>query len=232
MSATALPAAQAARRLTAARWLRVVNFHHTPRALAAGYERQVEALRGYAPVDEDDVEALVAGRASSGPPACVPMLFEGFRNAYDVLLPMIEAVGLRAWLFIPTRLLDTPPDEQVAFALAHMFELPTDRGGPGDDYDDPRLVMTWDEVRDCVRRGHTVACHTATHADQAYLATAQDVEREVVAPKRRLEEELGVDVRTIAFLWGTPAGLRPHVDAGLRDAGYRLVVSATMVQRI
>ncbi len=227
---TSLDPAIARRRLASARLLRVVNFHNTPRALEARYAEQIGALAAFRALGQEDVEALAAGRRGE-PPGCLPVLYEGWRNGYDVALPLIEAAGLRAWFFIPTALIDTPPADQLTFALAHTFDT-LDAKGLADEYPDGRLAMTWDELRDVVRRGHVVACHTATHADQVDIVGDEDVEREIVAPRRRLAEELGVKARSIAFLWARPAGRDARVDAALRHAGYRLVFSATMIQRI
>jgi peptidoglycan/xylan/chitin deacetylase (PgdA/CDA1 family) len=220
----------ARRRLASARLLRVVNFHNTPRELEARYAEQIGALAGFRALGQEDVEALVAGRRGDAP-GCLPVLYEGWRNGYDVALPLIEAAGLTAWFFIPTALIDTPPAEQLTFALAHTFDTLAAKGG-ADEYPDGRIAMTWDELRDVAARGHVVACHTATHADQLDIVSDEDVEREVLAPRRRLAEELGTEARSIAFLWGRPAGRDADLDAALRDAGYRLVFSATMIQRL
>ena len=92
--------------------------------------------------------------------------------------------------------------------------------------------MTWDELRDVASRGHVVACHTATHCAISDVRTPEDVQRELVRPRRRLEQELGREVRTLAWLSGAPYGGNDRVDPAVREAGYRLVFSNTKIQRL
>lgn len=92
--------------------------------------------------------------------------------------------------------------------------------------------MTWDELRDVVARGHVVACHTATHCAIVDVRTPEDVQRELIGSRQRLEEELGREVRTLAWLSGASYGENERVDAAVREAGYRLVFSNTKIQHL
>lgn len=90
-----------------------------------------------------------------------------------------------------------------------------------------RLMMTWDEVRDLHRRGHTVGSHTLSHPNVAQAAP-EDQRRELVESKRRLEEELGTPVRH--FSYPSPR-LQPHWTAATvavcAEAGYETAVTTT-----
>jgi hypothetical protein len=202
--------------------LEVVNYHNTPARLADAYREQLDAAAGRTPVAGFD--ALFADGGPGGEPLW-PVLYEGYRNGHEVALELIEAAGLVALVMVPVGFLDEPVAGQHAWALAHELAL----AGP----DDPeRIAMSWDELRDVVARGHVVACHTASHCGQDAIRDAAAAERELVAPKRRLEEELGVAVDGVAFLWGTPFGTDPFVDEAMLAAGYRYVVSGARIQRL
>ena len=207
--------------------VRTLNFHNTPARRAAEYERQLRAAGAWGVgADEDELEALLAGRVRPRRPVVLPLMFEGYRNHYDVALPLLERAGLRGWFLVPTGFLDAPVAEQAAFAGAHELGLTEDEHGDG------RFAMSWDELREVAARGHVIACHTATHTGIDALATPEGVHAELVVPRRRLEDELGVRVRTIAFLWGAAHGDGDPADAAMRAAGYRLVVSNARIQRI
>lgn len=208
--------------------VRAINFHNTPRARAAVYERQLLAAgERFCTVDEGDLDGLLSGRPWRGPkPPVIPALYEGYRNNYDVALPLLERAGLRGWFFVPTAFIDTPVSEQYAFARAHHIRL-TD-----DDHAGNRCAMTWDELRDVVARGHVVACHTATHCTITDVVSPEDVQRELVDSRRRLEDELGHEVRTLAWLFGVPYGEDQRGDVAVREAGYQLVISNTKIQRV
>lgn len=207
--------------------VRTINFHNTPARRAEEYARQLEAAAAYGSgAGEDDVLALLAGERRPHRPIVLPLMFEGYRNNYDVALPLLERAGLRGWFIVPTGFVDCPVPEQKDFADAHHLGLTEDEHGDG------RYAMTWDELRDVADRGHVIACHTATHCGVADIATPAAEHAELVVSRRRLEEELGREVRTLAWLWATAYGEDARADAAMRAAGYRLVISAARIQRI
>ena len=205
-----------------------LNLHHMPAPRTDAYAAQLAELRGVAHrgLDEAGLQALLDGRdhAEDERPIVVPVLYEGYRSSYEVALPLVEALGLTAWLVVPPAFLDTPVAEQAAFAEAHELT-------PSPD-EDPRVAMTWDELRDVVARGHVVCCHTASHVGHGSIRDEADARRELVASRARLEAELGRPVRTICFVWGPEWGLDPAVDAHVAAAGYELLISNTRIQRL
>lgn len=226
MSTIQLPAEIQA--LADGRYLRLINFHNTTRARAREYERQLRAAgERFSPVTEQDLLALLDGEPWTKPkPGVVPVLYEGYRNTYDVALPLVEQAGLCAWFAVPSAFVDAPVAEQKALAdRCHI-------GLVDEEPDDGRHAMSWDELRDAAARGHAVVCHTAHHVGIADLVDEAAIERELVGSRRRLEEELDREVRGLAFLYGSPYGLDARVDAAVRGAGYRYVVSNTKIQRI
>jgi hypothetical protein len=207
--------------------LRVVNYHDTPRSRAGEYERQLAGLaEQWDAVPEPALLELLDGGAPAGRGGVVPVLYEGYRSSYEVALPLVERVGLRAWIVVPTAFVDAPVAEQRA--LAERCHI----GPIADVPDDGRVAMTWDELRDAAERGHTIVCHTAHHRGISDLRTEADLRREIVEPRARLEQELGRPVGGLAFLWGSPLGSAPRVDAAVAEAGYGFVVSNTKLQRL
>ncbi len=214
--------------LAAGPLVRAINFHNTLPAHSDALERQLRAARErFCSVDEDGLDGLLSGGAWGRPkPPLIPVFYEGYRNNYEVALPLLERLGLRGWFFVPTAFVDTPVPEQYAFANSHFLGL-TEDDRPG-----TRCAVTWDELREVSARGHVVACHTATHCAISDVRTQEDAERELVGSRRRLEQELGREVRTLAWLSGAPYGDNEQADAAVREAGYNLVFSNTKVQRI
>jgi peptidoglycan/xylan/chitin deacetylase (PgdA/CDA1 family) len=221
-----IPAEAAVEEVRRAPLVRAINYHNTPERDREILARQLRGLAGHvAPVDEAGLEARFDGRPlADDRPGLVPVLWEGYRNNYDVGLELIEQAGLTAWVFVPVAFIDTPVAEQHRFAHGHHILL------AGEDPE--RVAMTWGELRDIVARGHVIACHTASHCGIQDIVTDEDAERELIAPKRRLEEQLGIEVHTLAWLWGTPYGMEDRLDEVVRQAGYRFVFSNTKIQRL
>ena len=213
----------------AGRFVRVVNYHNTP---AAGREALRAELASYAErfagIGLDDLDEFHAtGRWRPGRPAFMPVFYEGYRNHAEVAGPVCEELGLTGWFMVCTGFVDCPAAEQEAFARSHWIGLgPEDLARRG-----KRLALSWEEIAELSRR-HVVAPHTASHHGLADVVTDEDLEREIVAPKRAMDAVTGQSAAAFAWLLGTPRGASERHDRAIRDAGYRYHVSNTMIQRI
>lgn len=72
------------------------------------------------------------------------------------------------------------------------------------------------ELRELVKSGHTIGCHTHTHPDLTRLAMA-NLQREVVGSKQLLEDAVGQRVRAFCYPYGA---CNPQVASLVRDAGF------------
>jgi peptidoglycan/xylan/chitin deacetylase (PgdA/CDA1 family) len=91
----------------------------------------------------------------------------------------------------------------------------------------PRLMMTWEQVRELRRQGHVVGSHTVTHPNLAQV-TPDEVATEMREARIRLEEQLGEPV--VHFSYPSPI-LQPHwspqtIDT-CREVGYQTAVTCT-----
>jgi peptidoglycan/xylan/chitin deacetylase (PgdA/CDA1 family) len=212
-------------------FVRVINYHNTIARHEDALRAQLAAAaERFAPIGEAEMMALIAGEpwAGSRPPV-VPVFYEGYRNNHDVALGLLEETGLTGWFVVPSAFPDAPVAEQRAWAERYDIGLEEDEA---DFPADGRYALTWDELRAIAGAGHVVACHTAHHRGTADIADADAVRVELVDSRARLEQELGREVRGLAFLWGSPWGDAPVVDTAVREAGYRLVISNTKWQRL
>lgn len=206
--------------------VRAVNFHNTPRARAAEYERQVrEWSRRFSSVNEDELDVYLAtGRWMKSKPGLIVVMYEGYRNGYDVMLPLLDRYGLTGWFFVITGFVKAPPGEQFAFASGHDIDMETR------EYRDGRYAMTWEELRDVGRR-HVIASHTRSHISLAPLGPAER-ESEVLGAQRDLEEHLGRKARAFASLGGPAYGEDAATDRLIDAAGYQFVFSNLRIQRL
>lgn len=209
--------------------LDALNFHNTGARRAHELERVLlDAGERFGPLDEAGLDALLDGRpAPADRPPLLLVFYEGFRTNYDVALPLVERAGLTAWFAIPTAFVDAPVATQRSRAARDDIILSRDPDPP-----DGRLALSWDELRDIADRGHVIVSHTATHRALSELRTPAGRRRELDDSRARLQHETGADAATIVFQWGAPFGRAPEIDAAIRTAGYRRVLSNLAVQRL
>ena len=196
-------------------YIRVVNYHSTPYSTAPALERELASYADqFSSVSVQDLDRFFdSGRWHKDKPGLLPVFYEGYRNSVDVAAPICEALGLTGWFPIATAFVDCPEDSQEAFARSHSITLAEEdtRGG--------RIAMSWDEVADIATR-HVVAPHTAHHEGYDTVFSAEDLRREVLEPKIKLEAVTGRPADAFAWLHGTSYGRSAMHDAAVRDAGY------------
>ncbi len=215
--------------IAAGRFIRVVNYHNTPHARRAALADELALYaRRFVSIGVEELDTFFAtGRWSDPRPGFLPVFYEGYRNSAEVAGPVCDELGLTAWFMVCTGFVDCPVAEQETYARSHFIGLvEEDLARPGE-----RLAMTWDEVADLARR-HTVSPHTASHAGIADVRTPAEFEREVFEPKRKMDSVTGGSAAAFAWLHGTQFGMSADHDRALQDAGYRYLVSNTMIHRI
>ena len=206
--------------------IRTVNFHNTPRARIAEYERQLEQYsRSFSAVGENDLdEYLKTGTWHKAKPGLIVAFYNGYRNNYDVSLPLLERYGFTGWFFVATGFVDTSPAKQLAFAAKHTLTTVKN------EYPDGRYALSWDELKE-IDRKHVVASHTRTHAKLA-AEDSKMLEGEIVGPQQDFEMHLRHRVRSFASLSGAPYGEQKHTDSLIQAAHYQFIFSNFKIQRL
>lgn len=215
-----------ARAMAAGAPVQAINYHNTPRARAAQYDRELAALaERFAPTREDDLAAFLAtGRWPQSRPGLVIALYNGYRNNYDVFRPLLERHGLVGWFFVASGYASCPPAEQLAYGATRTLRTMPD------EYEDGRYALSWDELRE-LDRDHVVASHTRNHT-RVSLDDAAALESEIVGSQEDFRRELGHRVRSFAWLFGGAYGENPLADSAVDRAGYEFLFSNFKIQRL
>ena len=86
--------------------------------------------------------------------------------------------------------------------------------------DVPRVMLTWDEVRQMQALGMTIGSHTMTHPNLPSAGVGA-ASRELRESKLRLEQEIGSPVTMFSYPnGGAERYLTPQIQQAVRDAGY------------
>jgi peptidoglycan/xylan/chitin deacetylase (PgdA/CDA1 family) len=132
--------------------------------------------------------------------AVVALTFDdGYADFLDAAVPVLEAVGARATLYVPTMFIGGP----AAWLGAEANSLGS--------------LLSWSELRECVGTGCVeIGSHSHTHPHLDTLSVGE-LHVEVVHSKTLLEDGLHVPVRSFCYPHGYHS--RPVRDA-VRDAAY------------
>lgn len=129
---------------------------------------------------------------------------DGYRDNLTEAAPVLDALSLPATVF-------------MVAGRAGTF---SDHDSPGD----ASRLMTWDELRDLVKRGWTVGGHTMTHPRLSALNEPQQRE-EIAGSKTVLESELGEPVESFAYPFGSALDYTATSKALVQEAGYAFAMS-------
>lgn len=209
-------------------YIRVVNYHNTDPVDAPRFEREIRSFaEHFSPVSIADIDRFFETRVwDRDKPGLIPAVFEGFRSQHDVLLPILEKYGFRAWYYIPSFFMDVPVGEQLRFT--EHYDLTVYRP---EVYSDRRYAMNWDEVRR-IAQNHEICCHTGNHFQIGRDTPDYDMYREIVVAKRRLEEKIDRPVDVFCWLYGEEYAFNVNAQKYLKEAGYRYVVSNLKLEKI
>ena len=209
-------------------YIRVVNYHNTNPVNAERFEAEIKYYsEHFVPVTLKDLDRFFETRKwPYEKPGLIPAIFEGFRNHYDVMLPILDKYHFTGWFYFPSFFMDIPLEEQLPFSEAHELNI-TDESL----YPDKRIAMNWDEVREIASR-HEVCCHTGKHFQITKETPDEDMYREIVTAKRHLEEKTGREVEVFCWLYGEEYNYNKKAHKYLKEAGYKYVVSNLKMETI
>ena len=108
---------------------------------------------------------------------------DGFRNVFDLALPVLRARGLRAIQFIVAGLIGGEDAWDRAI------------GEP------PQGLMDDGQIREWLAEGHEIGSHTLTHPHLPALSREQ-ARAEIFDSRKRLEDRFGVPVRHFCYPYG------------------------------
>ena len=171
----------------------VLSYHAVserwPAALSvtpARFEAQLEHLlaRGYR-------GTTFSGAVRGGGDRVLAVTFDdGYRSVLDRALPVLSRLGVPATVFVPT---DFPGGGPMAW--------PGIDGWLGTEHEPELVPLSWDDLRGLAGAGWEIGSHACSHPHLTRLGDAE-LERELVESRRRLEAELGVACRSLAYPYG------------------------------
>lgn len=209
-------------------YIRVVNYHNTNTADAARFEAEIKYFsEHFVPVHMKDLDTFFETKKwPYDKPGLIPAIFEGFRNHYDIILPILDKYNFTGWFYLPSFFMDVPVEEQLPFSDEHELTV-TNK----EMYPDKRVAMNWDEVRDIASR-HEICCHSGTHFEITKETPDEDMYREIVQAKRHLEEKIGREVDVFCWLYGEEYNYNTRAHKYLKEAGYKYVLSNLKLEKI
>ncbi|MGE0792392.1 MAG: polysaccharide deacetylase family protein [Sandaracinaceae bacterium] len=150
----------------------------------------------------DDVIGFVAGTRALPDGACLVTIDDGCESTLTEALPILARHRVPA----------------VAFVTASLVGLSVDAL--------PERYLDWDELREIASSGvMEIGSHAFTHRSLGAMPRPES-RHEASESKRRLEDELGREVRSFAYPFGTRGDFDAFTERALADAGYSIAFNS------
>ncbi len=196
-------------------FIRAVYYHDTPWSSADNFDLHFQFYgEHFSPVSYSDLVDFIGNkRWQKSKPGLIVAFDDGLRSNFDIALPVLEKYGFVGWFFVPTDFISIDASKTEEWASSH--EIASHK-----HYDDERIALSWDEVRELDRRGHIVGCHTKTHRRMTPDCPTETFGHEILDSKRTLEAQLGHAVETFCWVGGERNTYNPLAFERIRSSGY------------
>lgn len=209
-------------------YIRVINYHNTNSLNRERFEKEIAYYsRHFSPVKPEDLDVFFETKKwPKEKPGLIPALYDGFRNQYDTLTPLLEKYNFTGWYFIPAFFPDVPIKEQRRYAESHEMMV---KGT--NVYPDGRIALSWQEIRE-ISKKHVICCHTGSHYRIRRETPDEVMEREIVLAGKTLEEHIGKPVEVFSWQGGEEYLYNLKAHKFLEKAQYKYIISDLKLEKI
>lgn len=178
----------------------ILNGHYlslNPNATPEIFQNFLKGLqkKGVEFINFEDAVKLIANKNNPQNRCLVAFTWDdGFEECFTKIKPVLDEWGLKAAFFINPNFIDG--DQYYREHFKKNIVLTS------------KEPMSWDMVKALADEGHTIGAHTLDHLS----LNTEDVnflQHQIAGSKRRIEEQLGVEVKHFAF----PFGQLRHISA-------------------
>ena len=197
--------------------LRVVLYHHVFDDQVDGFRRQLGYLGSrFEFTDLDGFLRFHRGEEPFRGGKLLVTFDDGFKDNLTNALDVLDEFGVKAVFFVATDFVSLASGDEERYRSYARDVFHT--GGPVEN-------LTWDDLREILRRGHRVGSHTVTHRRMTGLSVEEAV-KELEESRRTLSSRLDVAATEVSFPYGRELDRRSDLAVLARRAGYRACFSA------
>lgn len=173
---------------------------------------------------------------------------DGYKDNHDIVLPILEDVGIPAVFFVTTDYIDgrnIPWWDEIAFLMAENIlplqgkDISEILGYCKSISDDERirflgklrtdaknippvhLMMDWGDVRGLNDAGMEIGSHTVSHPMLRNITDKAKLVKELRESKRKIEKEIGGQVYSFSYPVGRASSADDDIVDAVKDAGYK-----------
>ena len=193
-------------------FIRAINYHDVPPSHAGLFDEQLKYFaKMFSPVTEADLLAFHEGTWNKPKPGMIISFDDGFRSfvgeirIYRLVLHSAQPGGLSG-------------RRASSSCRTQQNQIRPKSNGNAD----ARVFLTWDQLKELAER-HVIGSHTLTHCQLKDDLDEETLRLEINESKKFLEQNLGREIKTFAWVGGEESSYSRKAGDIIRDTGYELV---------
>ena len=208
-------------------YIKTINYHNTPYYNKEEFEKQLKYYSKYfSSVNEAELDNFFNEKKwHKEKPGLIIAMYNGYRNNYDIMYPLLEKYGFTGWFFVPSAFINIENKQQKDFADQHTLKL------VNDEYQDDRYAMNWQELKK-KKKSHVVGSHTKTHEEIVKTSTDKEMKREILESKVEIENKIKKKVKSFCWLGGYRFNYNTKAASYIKRAGYKFLFGNGIIERI
>jgi peptidoglycan/xylan/chitin deacetylase (PgdA/CDA1 family) len=181
--------------------VQILCYHDIPDSSISDFREQMTWLaRRYPFLDPDSFHAFMDGRLDLQGRHILITFDDGFSSCRKVAEQVLAPLGIKAMFFIPVGFLDLPPGtEWREYVAQNLFSGQISEN----DVLECQAPMSWDDLLWLRSQGHGIGAHTTSHCSLSNVSDKNQLSREIIDAKNRIEQVLGEEIAAMAYPFGT-----------------------------
>ncbi len=161
------------------------------------FAQQMQYIRRYCkPMALGDLVRSTIERKTIPPRAVAVTFDDGYADTFKIAFPILKRVKILATIFVTTGYIDR---KVVSYQNAPM--------------------MSWKMIKEMQQTGIEIGAHTLTHPSLTQCGL-QEVKRQMIGSRNRLEEKLCSPVQLFAYPYGGVQSINKSVQSTARETGF------------
>jgi peptidoglycan/xylan/chitin deacetylase (PgdA/CDA1 family) len=202
--------------------IRVLNFHDVPASKRRKFIRQIERVQEKRRfIDVAEFSRLMNGECKLLENVVLLTFDDGFRSNYEVAIEILNPRNIKALFFVVPEFVEILTDvNRLQFVQQRLF--------PDQKISNQKKKLTsmsWVEIKQLIKDGHTIGCHTGSHARLSDIQDRVKLWTEIVESGDKIEENTGISVEHFAYTFGDISSMSQEA-LSIAGRRYRYVHSA------
>jgi len=186
----------------------LINYHGIERKFKANFKLQIESLiNKYKIISPHQFQNYLSRKKEINKHSILLTFDDGFRSSYDVIQDILNPLGIKVFIFIPSIMLSKLNNYKEIISK-NMFSGRYNKNNFPNAF---KPINTYN-IKNLINQGHVIGAHTHTHTDISKLKNNYELNKEIINPKSLFKNKFNININSFAFPYG-----------GINNINYKLL---------